>query len=394
MKNLVSSFNDLLLEISPEISLNAWEKTPKYSTKLSKWRAYLNQVSQEAFLSYLEAEQDFPVRVWPSSPDSAKFWELVNGSVICFEQKRLVLLPTEAIDQDELRIPQEWVDIPTLAGDYFLAVQVNPEEEYVSICGYATHQQIKAKAKYDFRDRTYCLSGQHLISNLSILWATYELSPQEITKEYVASLPCIPSIQAENLIQRLSNNHILEPRLEIPFDLWGAILEQDTWRNQLVNNRLGIKVNKQVNLARWFDNIFDLGWESLDSIFPTSSPRSNLGGTRRFKSENSNNSLDVVKRAKYLEIAPNHGVVLEIEISPLEDQQTKVIVRLRPQLGDRYLPEGLKLKFKSNQNSALYATKASSGVNLIIKEFKFVSADSFTIKVSVDDFKFVEEFFL
>jgi len=394
MKNLVSSFNDLLLEISPEISLNAWEKTPKYSTKLSKWRAYLNQVSQEAFLSYLEAEQDFSVRVWPCSPDSAKFWELVNGSVICFDQKRLVLLPTEAIDQDELRIPQEWVDIPTLAGDYFLAVQVNPEEEYISICGYATHQQIKAKAKYDFRDRTYCLSGQHLISNLSVLWATYELSPQEITKEYIASLPSIPSIQAENLIQRLSNNQILEPRLEIPFDLWGAILEQDTWRNQLVNNRLGIKVNKQVNLARWFDNIFDLGWESLDSIFPTSSPRSNLGGIRRSKSQDSNHSLDVVKRAKYLEIALNHGVVLEIEISPLEDQQTKVIVRLRPQLGDRYLPEGLKLKFKSNQNSALYATKASSGVNLIIKEFKFVSGDSFTIKVSVDDFKFVEEFFL
>ena len=35
-----------------------------------------------------------------------------------------MLIPSEAIDDSELEVPQEWVDIPSWAADYYLAVQI------------------------------------------------------------------------------------------------------------------------------------------------------------------------------------------------------------------------------------------------------------------------------
>ncbi len=69
-----------------------------------------------------DVEIDFPqIRI---SPDSDT-WQFVNGSVLELNGKRIVLLPSKAIDRSELVIPQEWVDIPAWAGDYFMAVQID-----------------------------------------------------------------------------------------------------------------------------------------------------------------------------------------------------------------------------------------------------------------------------
>ncbi|PSO81051.1 MAG: hypothetical protein BRC41_15925 [Cyanobacteria bacterium QH_9_48_43] len=53
------------------------------------------------------------------SPALPSFWEVVNGTAIALSGVRLVLIPSEAADLSELRVPQEWVDIPSWGGDYY-----------------------------------------------------------------------------------------------------------------------------------------------------------------------------------------------------------------------------------------------------------------------------------
>ena len=97
-----------------------------------------------AFLPWLQEE----------SRASKIDWELVNGTAITIEDSRLLLVPSEAEDLSELRVPQEWIDIPALRADYYLAVQVNVDAGYIRIWAYTTHQQLKNNGCFDPMDRT------------------------------------------------------------------------------------------------------------------------------------------------------------------------------------------------------------------------------------------------
>ena len=66
------------------------------------------------------------------------------------------MIPTEALDISELRVPQEWVDIPNWSADYYAAVQVNVEEGYIRIWGYTSQVNLKEKATYDANEKAYC----------------------------------------------------------------------------------------------------------------------------------------------------------------------------------------------------------------------------------------------
>jgi len=98
-------------------------------------------------------------------------------------------------------VPQEWVDIPELAADYYLAVQVNPDSGGSGF-GDTTHLQLKSDGNYDPSDRTYCLDEDDLIDDLNILWVARQLCPQEPTKSAITALPTLPQEQANNLLQR------------------------------------------------------------------------------------------------------------------------------------------------------------------------------------------------
>jgi hypothetical protein len=170
----------------------------------------------DAFLPWLREEQVKTARVWTSQAALPSFWEFVNGTAITCEGRRFVLIPTAAIDLEELRVPQEWVDIPSWVADYYLAVQVNPNGSWVTIYGYTTHEQLKTKGVYDAGDRAYCLDENDLIQDINVLWIARQLCPDEILRGSVAPLPKLPLAQAENLLQRLGNPTVVFPRVAIP----------------------------------------------------------------------------------------------------------------------------------------------------------------------------------
>jgi len=257
--------NHLITELSPKILDQAWSKSQNAATAQSRWQTYLNQLTLDVLPTLLKEEQDEPVKLWSNNQTLANISELVNGTAIIVGDAKLVLIPSEAEDLDELQIPQEWVDIAEWVGDYYLGIQVNLEENFVRVWGYTTHQQIKQTATYDHRDRSYSIDGNDL-NDLNALWVARELCPEESTQVAIAAIPEIAADQAAQLIQRLGNRENLLPRLSIPFELWAGLMQNATWRNNLVDQRLGIA---KVSVLNWVQTeasnlITELGWRRIE----------------------------------------------------------------------------------------------------------------------------------
>ncbi|MGB3654352.1 MAG: DUF1822 family protein [Rivularia sp. (in: cyanobacteria)] len=257
---------NLWLEIPESQQTQIWEQSQAFSTDNRRWMAYLNRLSSQVFLPWLKEEYASDAAIFPNSATLPSIWEVTNGTGISFNGKKLVFIPREALDISELRVPQEWVNIPKLSADYYLAVQVNIEENYIRIWGYTSQVNLKEKGTYDASDRTYCLDKEHLISNLSILWIARQLCPEEITKNATVAIPELSTTQAENLITRLGNLEIINPRLEIPFTMWSALLENGGWRQRLYEQRQGMP--RQWSIRQWMQTgvsefAQNFGWGSI-----------------------------------------------------------------------------------------------------------------------------------
>jgi Protein of unknown function (DUF1822) len=239
LEEVILEPTQLFIEISEADKSSAWQQTQASATPASRWNAYLNKIALDALLPWLQEEQDNKVKVWQGSNALASFWELVNGTSVTIDDTRLLLVPSETTDLDELRIPQEWVDIPNWAADYYLAVQINLDDNYVRVWGYCSHLQLKKAENYDASDRTYALDENKLIGDLSVLWLTREFCPNEVTKAELAPIAEISPEQAKNLTERLSNPEVLMPRMAIPFQYWAALIANDGNRNRLANKRRG-----------------------------------------------------------------------------------------------------------------------------------------------------------
>lgn len=263
---LLSNATELTLPIAPEVQASAWQASQAAATAATCWNTYLNQLCLQTFLPWLQQEQDPQAKPWPHPSAVSSFWEIVNGAAIALSHCRLVLIPNETVDLSELQIPQEWIDIPGWVADYYLAVQINPDEQFIRVWGYTTHQRVKARADYDASGRVYILNEEQLISDLNVLWVARRLCPEEPTRSVITPLPPISSTQAEQLLQRLGTLSIVPPRLAVPFIVWGALLEHGGWRQRLVEKRRGLP--EQYSVLHWLETgvsrfAQQMGWQRV-----------------------------------------------------------------------------------------------------------------------------------
>jgi Protein of unknown function (DUF1822) len=264
---MITTLPRLHLPIPQDVLTKYWqESADSFSREGNRWLGWLNQACLESLLPWVQAEYIPQARMWTNRASLASYWEVVDGCAIECSGMRLVLIPTTAIDFAELRVPQEWVDIPSWAGDYYLSVYVNPEEGEVEVVGYTTHQQLKEQGEYDSHDRSYSVDGEDLLGDLNVLWLSRQLCADEVLRFPLTALPQIPLEQAENLLNRLGDASVIRPRLAIPFTLWGALLEHDGWRQRLYQHRLGLP--EQWSMAQWFQTgvsnlAQQFGWDTM-----------------------------------------------------------------------------------------------------------------------------------
>ena len=252
MSTKINSFalagdTQLILEIPQEVKQNANVVNYFYPNGASCYSICINKICFLTVLPWIQEDIAPQAKSYPSVTDLPSFWELVNGTAIdLIDGTRLVLVPTEAIDSDELQVPQEWVDIPSWIGDYYLFVQVDPEANYVMISGYCTHAQLKNHGRYYANSRIYSLKSTQIINDISTLLVARLLCPEN-TRICVPPVETISVQQAHNLIVRLGDSQIANPRLEITFQLWSALIEHDRWRKRLVQRRLSLVLNDDLS---------------------------------------------------------------------------------------------------------------------------------------------------
>ena len=388
------------VEISPENQADAWRQSQIFSTPGSRRNAYLNSLCLGALLPLLQAEYAPNSSVWPQVDALPSIWEVVNGVVISLNGVRLALIPSQDIDISELRAPQEWVDIPSWAADYYLAVQVNPDDRWVQIWGYTTHHQLKTRSSYDPNDHTYCLDAYDLVQDLNGFWVVRQLCPDEVTRAAIAPLPDVSIDQAERLLQRLKHPSIVIPRLAVPFELWGALLERENWRRRLCQQRQAscleasqperLYTSEPVNLSQWFQNFFDASWQSLESLFD---PQTHLASSLRVSP--SSTPVDI-RRAKrvYLETPGlRQTLALVLELNTETDGRIGIRAQLHPAGNEAYLPTHLQLALLSTSGETLQSVQAREKDNYIrLKRFKCQPGKHFSLQISLGEVSLTEEF--
>jgi hypothetical protein len=267
---------DLVLELDPATANRAWLQSQVAGSASSRWQNYLNQVALAVFLPWLQAEEDATAKTQWQQSVQADIWEVVNGTAIAIQDAKLVLIPSEADDLGELRVPQEWIDLPSWTADYYLAVQVNVDAGYVRVWGYATHQQLK-QGSLNHSDRTYSLTDEELIGDLNALWVARTLCPDEVTQAVIEPLAELAPSQADSLIERLGNPAQLLPRLAVSFATWGALLQNPHWCRRLAATRRGIVTTTPV--LQWLkqglsDLSTEFGWRQIELSLSSDGARS------------------------------------------------------------------------------------------------------------------------
>ncbi|NEQ30756.1 MAG: DUF1822 family protein [Leptolyngbya sp. SIO4C5] len=356
-----------VLALPPDLAV--WQQCQSLAEPAERWRRYLHQIGLAALRPWFQEEFGSPVHGWPAA-DAWNICQVVDGLALTLGQRRIVVLLSETIDTARVQVPQEWIDIPGWTADYYVAAHVDVDAQRLVLWGYAPYTQVKTQGAYEPRDRTYSLSDIDLIQDFSVFWVAQQLEqPQTVS---IPALPLLPAAQAESLIERLAG--VVEPRLEIPFGQWGALLSQERWRQQLWQRRQGIV---PVDLSRWVSQLFEPGWRSLESLLPQTPA---LG----FRSAAMSN--EAISRGKPIVLDPARGeLVLVLRVTPAGDRR-RISIQLFP-LQDTLLPSGVILGLELPDTARqLQTVQAGEQDNYIqIPSFHCPTGQRFRVSLQLGD---------
>lgn len=380
---IVLDSDQVWLEFSLEDQIEAWQQSHNqvYSNDAACWNAYQNYLCLNAFQRWLEAETDLldKPKVWSCPSDLPSFWEVVNGTVITLGETRLALFPNEELALEELRVPREWVDIPDWAAHYYLVIQLDLEERWLKVLGYATHEQLQNEGKYDPMDRTICLDRESLIEDLNVMLITQELSTS--FSLVVKPLPSLSNQKVEALLNHLSQPSCYSPRLNIPFEQWAALVANPTWRQQLYHRRSPRVISPKtlVNLSQWVQGIFEAGWQVVEELFvPILVPVAK--------------SANLVERAKQINLG-EHAVVLIVTRTPEDDREISILLQVEPTKGQTVLPQNLQFSaFDKSQTIHREVRTQTNTSSIELPRLVGFPGEQFSVKLALGELSIIEDF--
>ncbi len=378
--------HQLWLEFSESAQEIALPVTQDYSYEAARHRAFLNRLALAVLLPEFSAASETSVQL----ASSENLWEFVTGFAVNLGKSRLVIIPSETIDTDEFSVPQEWVDIPELAADYYLAVQVNLEDGWLRVWGFTTHRKLKTEGRYDGGDRTYSLDVEGLFENLNTLWVSQQLCPAE--KADIQPLPTLSHNQIERFIGDLGKPSLYSPRLKMPFAQWGALLAAEDFREQFYNRRIGkeFALQKVVNLT---ESIFSKVWLSLDELVLNYDINLALARSKS-RSEENEGDRPAQARGRMIDLGiqlVRHPVALIIYFQPESNNKWNILLQLKPGGGQTYLPPEVQM-IVLDAGEVFLEARSRSADNWIQLEFSGEPGERFSVKVALGDASIVEDF--
>ncbi|MBW4518233.1 MAG: DUF1822 family protein [Scytolyngbya sp. HA4215-MV1] len=359
-----------------------------YSHDGARWRAYLNTLCLQCLQRELPIALDVQAPLHTATIDLPQRWELVTGLPLKMEEVNLVVIPSDAITLEELRVPSEWVDIETWAVPYYVACQLDLDDHWLRIIGYATHPQIK-QGYYDVGDRTYSLPISNLNENLSTIWLLrdYYPDPQPI----VTSLPLLPSDQIAALHHHFSQPLPHSPRLlsqdtDKAFTDWLSFIADPARLQQLYRARTQSETqtltatdlqsqitlptegeadrssDSFVEMKRKVSEIFGEGWSLLSELTnpPTFTAAIVARSGQSKRAEISPAGKKIILNGQEFNLAIYYDTPTDLETAP----EINADIKVNSSEAQVTLPAGLTLTIRDAQRNLIDGDRAIPGASL------------------------------
>ncbi len=282
----ISSYR--LQQLTATYPEHIWISTDlNYSETLSQ--STLNQLCIDRVSEHLTKSLDLTVEsVFPSKGKNLIFVsKLVNGFVLSISDIRIAFIPTQDLDLMGFEVPQEWVDLSNWAADYYVPIQIDIDGNYLHLWGFISRQYLQQTATLDRCLRVYEVASTDLIGDLDSLWIACDLvSSRTIAPERgtVPQLGSSSQLDMQMSINRLQEHRsIFSPRLVLPFEQWGAIINSPEYLSTYQHPAPAITC-----VTSWFNqervnvssieshvaNLVDNAWLKIADIFNPSVPLS------------------------------------------------------------------------------------------------------------------------
>ncbi|MBL1208910.1 DUF1822 family protein [Geminocystis sp. GBBB08] len=448
--------DELKIQLSDEIKRETWQQIKQLSNEVASYRGYLNLLARKTFISWLNLMLETNILDTWQLENNLSIWEFVNGNAIDIDSNRIILIPTETQDKTEIDIPEEWLKIPDWVGNYYVAVEVNIEENYLNFWGYTSYEDLQTHGKLDSFNHTVDFPVEYLENDLNLMCLEYEYGWDMIPQ--IESLPLLSPQQKENLFKEIKDN--LSPRLLGNFNQWLSFISNSQTRYQLFCSR------QSINLSQWFkgenESTLTKGWQTLTelmqqyfvpdfSLTPVFSSRSlsienalnilqenndqevvnnilkkinNVAINSHFKNDVIIALVNLIENSEEEEIRWNaslalkslnphhklsgiwHGKVINLDkelasynlgllvgiLPKKSNNHIDIFVRVYSLNQDKYLPSNLKLKILDESGTVFQEIITKSNDNIIQYKFWGNQEEKFTIKVIVNDIYIQENF--
>ncbi|HAX79743.1 MAG TPA: hypothetical protein DCY88_28885 [Cyanobacteria bacterium UBA11372] len=142
----------------------------------------------------------------------------------------------------------------------------------------------------------------------------------------------------------------------------------------------------RANLSQWFENIFEAGWQAVETILRQ--PQTELA----FRFRNPEAS---VRRCKLIELGmTDQSVGLIVALTPESEQEMDIMVEVHPLKNQTYLPANLELMLLDEVGEMVMDVQARSENKHIQLQFSGEIGDCFSVKLAVGDVSIMEEFII
>jgi Protein of unknown function (DUF1822) len=225
-------------------------------------------------MSDLQVTDIFPGKL--AGTDELEFISrLVSGFNLQIGQTKLVFIPSDAIDLAEFAVPQEWVDLPNWAANYYLPVRVDLRHSCLQLWGFISHQDLKLRAQFDRVFRNYHIAAEDTTEELDLLIAACQLQAEgavSSTQVRVAPLAELSTAELNRSLQQLRSPHLNgSPRLDSDFSHWSNILNDANYLTKYLNRSR----QTPLKIAELVNNIgseIDRGWQTIESFINLAQP--------------------------------------------------------------------------------------------------------------------------
>jgi hypothetical protein len=311
---------------------------------------------------------------------------------------KIVVIPSDSLDISGISIPREWVDIPQWTPDYYLAAQLDLEQNTILLWGYVHSNTIKQQAVLNHSHQYYTLPLEKMSLDLELFGITQQLvvPPQFHQQSFITA----NSLNKKDALEKLSTLSPYSPRLDLPFETWSALISDRQWCQELYQQRClnSLSKSSSTNLLQWLKqevvSTISSGWQELSEVVSASSQTPQLSFALR--NENLRLQEDSVKKAKVidlkLQLHQSTKIILLIAISQKAEDKYSIVAQLHPDTEQKFLSEAIDLELIYDAKTLQAATSRSQDRYM---QIGFVSPidTSFKIKITYQQQVYFEEVF-